>query len=406
MPFTGMADTTTDQFQQQKLQKQQQLTEIEQQISSLQTQIKDTESQSASLSNEINLYDIQIQQTQLQVQATQTNMDNANLQIAQTKYQIQNKDTQITQEKQVLGDLIANLSQYDDTSAIQLSLSSKNFSDLLDQAEYTESVQSKVYSLLQQIQTLKATLQTDQTQLQQNLDQLTSLDDQLTATQQTLTDQKSSRVELLQQTKGKQSNYAKLLSGSQSEESQLGTEINDLDNEISGKTKLNKLSPIHGILAWPIDGVITQGYGNTGFTKLGYTFHNGLDIAAPAGTPISAAADGVVVATDNSNTEYGNWVAIKHTIQAANGHQLITLYGHMEKFVVTSGQSVKAGDIIGYEGNTGNTTRLLYGPEHGFHLHFSVFDATGFQVTPGKYENLYGHYNIPAGVPYDPNDFL
>ncbi len=136
-------------------------------------------------------------------------------------------------------------------------------------------------------------------------------------------------------------------------------------------------------------------------------FHNGLDVAGPAGSPVYAAADGVVYDTDHSDTVYGNWVAIKHSLSSSKGQvNIITLYGHMRTFKVSAGQSVKQGDIIGYEGNTGNTTAKLYGPERGYHVHFSVFDVEGFTVKPGAYTKTYGPYKVPGGYTYNPLDFL
>ena len=184
-------------------------------------------------------------------------------------------------------------------------------------------------------------------------------------------------------------------------------EISDLDEQIRIKLGKKTIAAKKGVLAWPMDGILTQKYGNTGFTALGYNFHHGIDIAAPAGQPIYAAADGKVINTDMSNQSFGNWVAIKHDISTKNGSsQIISLYGHMRSFKVKAGQNVSQGDIIGYEGNTGNTTRKLYGPERGYHIHFGIYDAEGFGVSEGKYSNIYGDYKVPYGYTYNPLDFL
>lgn len=91
---------------------------------------------------------------------------------------------------------------------------------------------------------------------------------------------------------------------------------------------------------------------------------NGIDLGAARGTPIHAAADGVVIvarANGGWNGGYGNYVVITHE----NGSQ--TLYGHMKNVIVSSGQSVSSGQTIGYEGSTGEST--------GPHLHFEVRGA-------------------------------
>ncbi len=91
--------------------------------------------------------------------------------------------------------------------------------------------------------------------------------------------------------------------------------------------------------------------------------YNGVDLAAPVGTPIMAAAEGTVVIarTSGYNGGYGLYVAIKHT----NGTQ--TVYGHMSRVSVRVGQRVEQGDIIGAVGNTGRST--------GPHIHFEVRGA-------------------------------
>ena len=78
----------------------------------------------------------------------------------------------------------------------------------------------------------------------------------------------------------------------------------------------------------------------------------------------------------------------------------------MSNFAVSAGQTIHAGDVVGHEGNTGNTTRLLYGPERGYHLHFTVFDVDGFHIIPGAYQSIYGPYEIPYGYTYNPLNFL
>lgn len=405
VPFSSFADTASD-IEQQKRQKQAQLDILNKQIKDYQGQIAQKQKQAASLSNEVALYDIEIRATQVQILATQTNIDNTDLQITETKDQIRQKTDQIEQEKQVLANLLLSINQYDNVSGLQLGLGANNFSDFMDQVQYTESIQSKIYSLLQQIKQIRAKLEQDEQDLQNNLDRLNQLQDQLNQTKITLNDQKSSKVQLLQQTKGQESKYRQLLGTTQNEEDKIQKEIQDLDNLANGGRTFSSLPVVHGVLAWPMDGVLTQGYGNTGFTKLGYTFHNGIDIAAPAGTPIYAAADGVVNATGRGTTAYGNWVTIKHTAGGKLDRDIVTLYGHMRTFVVSTGKVMKKGDLIGYEGNTGNTSRLLYGPDHGYHLHFTVFDANGFGVKDGAYPNIYGPYQIPYGHTYDPKNFL
>ncbi|RAK59043.1 M23 family peptidase [Phenylobacterium hankyongense] len=97
--------------------------------------------------------------------------------------------------------------------------------------------------------------------------------------------------------------------------------------------------------------------------------HAGVDIAAPTGQPILAAADGVVVRT-GQDPGYGRFVELKH----AEG--LTTLYGHLAAFdpLVAPGAALKAGSAVGRTGSTGTST--------GAHLHFEIHDAKDRPLNP------------------------
>ncbi|MBU1759819.1 MAG: M23 family metallopeptidase, partial [Bacteroidetes bacterium] len=94
--------------------------------------------------------------------------------------------------------------------------------------------------------------------------------------------------------------------------------------------------------------------------------HEGLDFAAPIGTPIYATGDGVVIAAGGERG-YGNRIMISH------GYGYVTKYAHMSKFKARKGQRVHRGDVIGYVGNTGAST--------GPHCHYEVI-KNGKQINP------------------------
>lgn len=121
-----------------------------------------------------------------------------------------------------------------------------------------------------------------------------------------------------------------------------------------------------GELCWPLPGHTyiscnfgeEDAYGNSG--------HRGTDIPAPEGTPILAAHSGTVIISGWNNS-YGNQVLLD------NGAGLSTRYAHMTAAAVSAGETVTAGQVIGYVGNTGDST--------GFHLHFEVMQ-NGVRVNP------------------------
>ena len=99
------------------------------------------------------------------------------------------------------------------------------------------------------------------------------------------------------------------------------------------------------------------------------TFHYGVDMAAPGGTPFHAAGDGVVVEAGPMGG-YGNVIMIEHP------DGTVTVYGHEERIFVEVGEKVKAGQLIGQVGNLGQST--------GYHLHFEVRvgDVNGEKMDP------------------------
>lgn len=386
---------------------QSKLNQIQNQISSYQQQIAKTRQQAASLTNEISIYDGQIASLELQIAANETQKEDAKLQIEELQIQIDRRKAEIDENKKLLGQLIVQLAQLDENSYLNISLGTDNFSAFLDQIQYTKSLQSQVHSLVSRIKEIKSKLELQQQDLKAQLAKLEELEEQLEITQQSLDSQKQAKESLLTQTKGIEKNYQSLLGQSRAEEDKLQQEIADLDAAARSRAGNPTISPKKGVLAWPMKGTLTQGYGNTGFRSLGYNFHNGIDVAAPGGQPIYSAADGTVAHCDTGQAAYGNWCTIRHTVATASGNRnIVTLYAHMRTIKVTPGQKVKQGDLVGFEGNTGNTTRLIYGPERGYHLHFTVFDANGYSVTKGAHSATYGAYSVPSGVTYNPMSFL
>ncbi len=149
---------------------------------------------------------------------------------------------------------------------------------------------------------------------------------------------------------------------------------------VSGALPLGK--QIDGLtLSWPMAHFkITQPFGPTSLVlepPLGpyRHFHTGIDLAAPLGTPVSTAGDGLVVAVGHLSFGYGNYVIVAH------GGGIATLYGHLLQAAVKEGDRVSRGQVVGFEGSTGYST--------GAHLHFElrvdnqVVDPMPYLPVPG-----------------------
>jgi murein DD-endopeptidase MepM/ murein hydrolase activator NlpD len=121
---------------------------------------------------------------------------------------------------------------------------------------------------------------------------------------------------------------------------------------------------------WPVEGPVASGFGVREDPINGEgAFHAGIDIDAPYGTPVRAAADGDVTEAQMASG-YGREVVLDH------GHDLMTVYGHLSAIAVFPGQHVTRGEIIGYVGQSGRAT--------GPHLHYEV-RVHNTPVNPHKY---------------------
>jgi murein DD-endopeptidase MepM/ murein hydrolase activator NlpD len=121
---------------------------------------------------------------------------------------------------------------------------------------------------------------------------------------------------------------------------------------------------------WPMTGIVRSSFGGRSdpFSGEG-TFHTGIDLAAPSGTPVHVTADGVVLSAHWAGG-YGKLIVVDH------GNGIQTYYAHLSRLSVMAGEEVRAGQLIGYSGSTGRST--------GPHMHYEVRLA-GTPVNPYKF---------------------
>jgi murein DD-endopeptidase MepM/ murein hydrolase activator NlpD len=120
----------------------------------------------------------------------------------------------------------------------------------------------------------------------------------------------------------------------------------------------------------PVKGILTSGFGyRSDPMSHEQGIHQGVDIAAPAGQPVHASADGIVLRA-------GEVTGLGRAVFLAHGYGLVTRYGHMSRVDVHPGQRLKRGDVVGLVGNTGRST--------GYHLHYEV-RLDGAPVNPLGY---------------------
>jgi murein DD-endopeptidase MepM/ murein hydrolase activator NlpD len=274
-----------------------------------------------------------------------------------------------------LEERLIELYQSDETNAFEILLQVQSLGDIVDQLEYFESIGRQDQALAEQIQTLRDEMKVarEQTRLtrievaeetrvleQKTAEQLAARE-ALVAQQNALAAARANRQSVLASVEANRHEAEEDVKAMAAESAKLASQIRASSGG-SGGGSTGDGSSSSGFI-WPVQGVVTSGFGY----RWG-RMHEGIDIAAPSGTPIRAAASGTIIYTGYLGG-YGNLTIIDH------GNGLATAYAHQSGFAVGGG-SVSQGAVIGYVGSTGNST--------GPHLHFEV-RVNGNPVDPMGY---------------------
>jgi murein DD-endopeptidase MepM/ murein hydrolase activator NlpD len=244
-------------------------------------------------------------------------------------------------------------------------------------------VQAGIKNKSDELRGLQADLEGKQNQAIQQKNTLVGLEKNLSGQKQAVAATKEEKSVLLTQTKNQEEAFRKLVADREAKKAQFEKELYDFESQLKLIIDPNSYPPArHGILSWPLDKVyVTQLFGKTvGSEKLYLSgSHNGVDFRASIGTSVKNVLSGTIVGTGNTDIypgcySFGKWVMVKHD----NG--LSTIYGHLSAILVSNGDKVDTGDIIGYSGNTGYST--------GPHLHISVYATEGVRIE--KYTNSRG----------------
>ena len=258
-----------------------------------------------------------------------------------------------------------------DRGSIQLLSQVSNLYELLSFGSVLEQVNGKCRALLAELAAEAAELDARRQQAQQAEAELAAAQNQLEQQQSQLDAVQGQLADALQAADAtlsrQQADVAAQQELSDAAKAKLEQALKELDAYANRQSQQYTSATLHCSLNFrcPLDSYsrITTQYGAP--DPWGAP-HHGTDFAAAGGTPIYAAADGVVsVAT--SHYSWGNYVQISHGT-ADNGNRYDTLYAHMSSYCVGVGQQVKAGEVIGYVGNTGQVS----GSGGGYHLHLEL----------------------------------
>lgn len=262
---------------------------------------------------------------------------------------------------------------------LEILFSSKSFGDLLNKAEYVEKLTTYDREQLIEFQQNVELIAACQEALEEEEEVLQLAKEGVEkeqASMETLISEKEKEISAYQSDIGNKEaaikEYEADIAMQNDTIAALEKAVEEEKKKLAEQNKPQQRSYDGGMFQFPCPGYkrLSDDYGSRIHPTLGVQkFHNGIDLAAPAGTPILAAYDGTVVGA-TYNSSMGNYVMIDH------GDGLYTIYMHASKLYVSNGQTVSKGETIAAVGTTGRST--------GNHLHFSV-RLNGSYVSPWNY---------------------
>jgi murein DD-endopeptidase MepM/ murein hydrolase activator NlpD len=363
---------------------------LQQKIGATQHKIAGKQHQEGVLTTQISGYNVRIRSLQGDISGLQQRQDSVQVQLNAKQAELDSvrNRLQIAQDRltrlrarlvvgqRVLSARLVALYKDDAPDMVTVVLESNGFADLLDRANFLSRISSQDHQIITRVRDLKA-------QVTGQVHQLTGLErqaaaaansirvkrDEIAAAKGAIVTRQSALVSARDQRAG-------ALSQIRSARGQLEGQLHTLEAKqtqllsAQAGVPVGAAGPIRkgsGNFIWPVNGSISSGFG----MRWG-RLHAGVDIVAGTGTPIRAAASGVVAFTqpEASSGGYGNYTCINH------GGGISTCYAHQVRFGTTAGAHVSQGQVIGYVGNTGHS--------FGSHLHFEV-RINGAPVDPMGY---------------------
>lgn len=356
--------------------------ELNQKIQETKDDLETVNSQKEESQDKVNDLSNQIQSYETQINSLKSEIDTKTKEVQELQKKLDELEAEREKNQKLLDERLVTLYESGEVSYLDMLLSSADLTEFISSYYMIETLTSADKELIQNLENDKKEIAETQEKVNTSLTEIEEKKGELETVQKELSKTKSeeqTRVdELTEQSHDLESDVAayekkmKELDAKEKaqeealkrkyEEEKKKAEQGGSSNSDSGSSSGGSVSS-KGFIRPVKTGKITAGmYYSSG------KYHGAVDFGVSVGTPVYAAADGIVVtSTWGGSDSYGYYVKIKHY------DGTYTLYAHASSLAVSVGQVVKQGQLIMYSGNTGNST--------GPHLHFEV------RVSPGGYNN-------------------
>lgn len=357
-----ITDNITNELNEQKQQVDEKLEQTNTKLEYVQEELTDSLLRVQEIEDKVLSYEKEVNDLGAQMNDLQTSIDREayNLMLASQDYE---------KLKQILLNRLVTIYETGNTTYLDVLLQSKDLTDFISRYYVIEEITEYDNTLINQVKNQKESLEQTTQKLENEQAELKIVKARKEQTTVVLNNMKTMQESYITKLSDGEKKLQKEITAYKKEQAEIEAKIMEITNTI-----LPNIQYTGGEMLWPVAAsgtVITSQFGTREHPIQGVVKqHTGLDIGgAPTGTPVVAAADGVVSYAGWLGG-YGNCVMVNH------GNGIVTLYGHGSKVVASLNQEVKKGDTILEIGSTGNST--------GPHLHFEV-RINGQYVNPLNY---------------------
>ena len=347
-------------------------------LTDIQTIVKGLESEKSDLETYVTKLDANLTSVEAKIEELKTLISKKEEEIDKTKKDLNEAEKREQDQYEAMKARIKFLYEKGNVFYMELLFTSSSFGEFVNKADYVEKLSDYDSKMLEEFKQNREFIETCKEELEAEESLLSEAKAKVDAEQQNLEGLISTKENEINKYEGDISNKQQAIKEYEADIAAQTATIQALEAAVAEeKRKLEaengtSITYDGGMFKWPAPSYkrISDDYGTRIHPILGIEqFHNGIDMAAPGGSPILAAYDGEVVAADY-NSSMGNYIMINH------GDGLYTIYMHASALYVSQGSTVARGDKIAAVGSTGRST--------GNHLHFSV-RSNGSYVSPWNY---------------------
>ena len=365
--------------------------ELQAKIDELRGQYEATEDEIQGMVDQKDLIDQEIALLNEQYDIINEQITSYSLLIADKQDELDDAQARLADLNQKNKERIQTMEEEGSLSYWSIIFEANSFSDLLDRLNMVQEIAAADQRRMREIAAVAEEVAKAQAELESEKAALEATRAELDETQKTLEEKRAEADELLLQLIAKGEEYEALLDESEAMQDELMKQIAAKEKEYdqakykewlatsvattkptTSSTKPSESAPSSSGWVCPVPYyTLTSPFGMRIHPVLGYArMHNGVDMACASGTPIYASRSGKVTVASYQAGGAGNYVSINH------GDGFSSIYMHMTRYIVSVGQYVNAGQVIGYVGSTGIST--------GPHLHFGI-SYKGTYVNPMDY---------------------